>query len=108
MWGRGTELALCLAESVPDVEIIGLDIFGGQQRTDLTLLLAALHKVLELDVDVIACCVQSANTDKQRLFQDVCRSAEQKGVSLVAAGRIENVSFQVFYQGCIAWEPFSH
>ena len=99
--GRGTELALCLAESVPDVEIIGLDIFGGQQRTNSTLLLAALHKALELDVDVIACCVQSANTDKQRLFQDVCRSAEQKGVSLVACGSDRKRVFPGVLSGCV-------
>lgn len=99
--GRGTELALCLAESIPNVEIIGLDIFAGQQRTNSTLLLAALHKALELDVDVIVCCVQSSNPDKQRLFQDVCDLAVEKGISLVACGSDKKRVFPGVLSGCI-------
>ena len=99
--GRGTELALCLADSVPDVEIIGLDIFAGQQRTNSTLLLAALHRALELEVDVIACCVQSSNPDKRRLFQDVCCSAVDKGISLVACGSDKKRVFPGVLSGCL-------
>ena len=99
--GRGTDLALCLVESVPETEIIGIDIFAGQQRTNSTLLLSALKKALTLNVDVIVCCVQSFNTDKKGLFESICDKAKNQRVTLISCGSEGRLSYPGSLAGCV-------
>lgn len=99
--GRGTELALCLVESEPEIEIVGIDIFAGQQRTNSTLLLSALEKALSLRVDVIACCVQSFNADKAEQFQTLCARAAAQQITIVASSSDAKPSFPGSLTSCV-------
>ena len=91
--GRGTELALCLLGTAPDVTLLGIDIFNAANRTNSELLVAGIEVALQSNVDIICVCVQSFNMDKKHLFESICSKAAQEGVLIVATGYRKKISF---------------
>ncbi len=91
--GRGTQLAQCLIEGLPSVQVMGIDIFNGQAKTTSTLLLKALEKALSSGADLIVVCVHSFNQDKAARFEKVCAYADRHQVPIVASSVVEQASY---------------
>lgn len=91
--GQGTEIALCLAKTIPNVVLVGIDIFNGQGKTTSTLLLKALEKAVDLQCDAVLVCVQSFNSEKRSLFAKVTAYAHKRQIPIVASGVPNKVSY---------------
>ena len=104
--GRGTELALCLVQQAPSVEVIGLDVFNGQAKTNSTILMAAIEEAIAMDVNVIAVCLQSYNQEKQPLFNQICQQAFAQKISIVSCDAVDKISYPAQIDGCIG--VYSH
>lgn len=99
--GRGTELARCLVEVAPHVNLIGVDIFNAQYKTNSELLAVGIGQALLCKPDVVCVCVQSFNPEKRYLFDSVIAKAREHNIIVVACASTEKMSFPAHMNGVV-------
>ena len=83
--GRGTQLAQLVFELAPEVELIGINIFNEQAKTNSDILAAGLALALEKNVDIICLCVNTSNPEKRTKFEQLEQRCKEKDIVVVVA-----------------------
>lgn len=100
--GRGTQLATLILEEAPAAEIIGINIFNEQGKTNSDILAAGIQVAIEQAANVICVCVNTNNPEKLKRFQHLCKQAEHRDIIIVASHPIsEEISYPSSFTGVV-------
>ena len=100
--GRGTQLANLVLEEAPSAQLIGVNIFNEQGKTNSDILAAGIQVAIEQYANVICVCVNTNNPEKEARFQYLTKQAEQRDILIVASHPItEKISYPSSLPGVI-------
>ena len=89
--GHGTAVIAAIQEKAPDAEVYAIKIYYRSLRTDINLLIGALHWAIGEGVDVINLSLGTANTAYCDRLIPIVQRATDAGILLVAAAEIDSV-----------------
>jgi len=100
--GRGSQLAALVLEEAPSVQLIGVNIFNEQGKTNSDILAAGIQFAIEQAPNVICVCVNTNNPEKMARFQYLCKQAESRDIMIVSSHPIsEKISYPSSLPGVV-------
>jgi subtilisin family serine protease len=89
--GHGTAVLAAIQEKAPDAEFYAIKIYYRSLRTDINLLITALHWAIGEGADVINLSLGTLNTSYCDRLIPIVKRANDAGILLVAAAEIDSL-----------------
>jgi hypothetical protein len=89
--GHGTAVMAAIQEKAPDAEFYAIKIYYRSLRTDISLLVVALHWAIGNGMDVINVSAGTKNTAHYDRLIPAIQRANEAGIVIVAAGEIDSI-----------------
>ena len=83
--GQGTAISELIVRFAPGVEIVPIRIFAGRLETSPEVLLAALERALDLEVDIVNLSLGTLREGAAESLYQACERATSAGILLISA-----------------------